>query len=231
MIYVTGDTHGLIDFDKLSFFAALQDNLTRKDYVIISGDFGGVWGEETEESLEEYENLPFTVLFVDGNHEDYGLLNQYPVEEWNGGKVQFVKPHVIHLMRGQVFTIDGNKIFTLGGAESHDKQYRVNRVSWWREEIPNQQQIEEARINLDRHNWKVDYVITHSCDTYSLYVMPLSLNRREGRIENDILCEFEEKLKYTHWYFGHYHIDFDINSKKTVLYNRILKLGERINED
>ena len=231
MIYVTGDTHGLIDFDKLSFFAALQDNLTRKDYVIISGDFGGVWGEETEESLEEYENLPFTVLFVDGNHEDYGLLNQYPVEEWNGGKVQFVKPHVIHLMRGQVFTIDGNKIFTLGGAESHDKQYRVNRVSWWREEIPDQQQIEEARRNLDRHNWKVDYVITHSCDTYSLYVMPLSLNRREGRIENDILCEFEEKLKYTHWYFGHYHIDFDINSKKTVLYNRILKLGERINED
>ncbi len=231
MIYVTGDTHGLIDFDKLSFFAALNEKLTRKDYVIISGDFGGVWGEETEESLDEYENLPFTVLFVDGNHEDYGLLKQYPVEEWNGGKVQFVKPHVIHLMRGQVFTIVGNRIFTMGGAESHDKQYRVNRVSWWKEEIPDQQQIEEARRNLDRHNWKVDYVITHSCDTYSLYVLPLSQSRREARIENDILCEFEEKLKYRHWYFGHYHIDFDVNSKKTVLYNRILKLGERINED
>ncbi len=231
MIYITGDTHGLIDFDKLGFFAVLNDTLTKNDYVIISGDFGGVWGEDTEEVLEEYEKLPFTVLFVDGNHEDYGLLNKYPVEAWNGGKVQFVKPHVIHLMRGQVFTLEGKKIFTLGGAESHDKHYRVNRVSWWQEEIPSEQEIDEARRNLDKHNWKVDYVITHSCDTYSLYVMPLSKKRREVKIENEMLCEFEEKLKYKHWYFGHYHIDFDVNSKKTVLYDRIIRLGKRINEN
>ena len=41
-IYITGDTHG--DFRRFS-----ADNfpegktLTKKDYVIICGDFGGIW--------------------------------------------------------------------------------------------------------------------------------------------------------------------------------------------
>lgn len=29
---------------------------------------------------------PFTTLFVDGNHENFDLLNAYPVENWHGGK-------------------------------------------------------------------------------------------------------------------------------------------------
>ena len=231
MIYITGDTHGLIDFDKLSFFAALNRNLTKKDYVIICGDFGGVWGEYTEETLEEYENLPFSTLFVDGNHEDFKSLNKYPVTEWNGGNVQMIRPDIIHLMRGQVFTIEGKTVFTLGGAESHDKKYRVKDFSWWNDEIPDSHQIEEARRNLEKYRWKVDYVITHSCDSYSLHVMPVNSEKREVRAENRILCEFEERIRYEHWYFGHYHLDFDVNKRKTVLYQRIIKLGERINED
>ena len=45
-----------------------------------------------------------------------------PVSEWNGGKVHFVRPNVIHLMRGQVFTLQGQTYFTFGGASSHDIQ-------------------------------------------------------------------------------------------------------------
>ena len=29
----------------------------------------------------------FTTLFVDGNHENFDRLYEYPVEEWHGGKV------------------------------------------------------------------------------------------------------------------------------------------------
>ena len=59
--------------------------------------------------------LPFTVLFVSGNHENFDLLKVLPTEEWHGGKVQFIRPHVIHLLRGQVFEIEGYTFFTMGG--------------------------------------------------------------------------------------------------------------------
>ena len=47
MIYVTGDTHGQIDFYKLRVFAEEHPGLTKDDYVIIAGDFGGVWNSRT----------------------------------------------------------------------------------------------------------------------------------------------------------------------------------------
>ena len=31
---------------------------------------------------------------------------------------------------------------------------------------------------------------------------------------------------YKHWYFGHFHIDEDIDDEHTVLYNSIIKIGE-----
>ena len=62
-------------------------------------------------------------MFVDGNHENYTrLYNDYPVEEWNGGKVHRIRDSVIHLMRGEIYDIDNKKIFVFGGAFSHDIQ-------------------------------------------------------------------------------------------------------------
>lgn len=40
------------------------------------------------------------LLFVSGNHENFDLLAEYPQEDWNGGKVQRIHSHVIHLLRG-----------------------------------------------------------------------------------------------------------------------------------
>lgn len=94
-----------------------QKNMTKSDYVIICGDFGGVWDGSRKErqTLDWLESLPFTVLFVSGNHENFDLLKVLPTEEWHGGKVQFIRPHVIHLLRGQVFEIEGYTFFTMGG--------------------------------------------------------------------------------------------------------------------
>ncbi len=120
-VYITGDCHG--DFQRFTTrnFPQLK-GLGRDDYVILAGDFGGVWaGEQTDGyKLDWLEAKPFTTLFVDGNHENFGLLNAYPEQEWNGGRVHVVRPHVLHLMRGQVFEIGGLTWFTMGGAASHD---------------------------------------------------------------------------------------------------------------
>ena len=108
MIYITGDTHIPYDVTKLTTKAfPEQKKLTKNDYVLICGDFGGVWtgpGGSDDFWLRWFKRKRFTTLFVDGNHENFSLLNQYPVELWNGGKVHRVTDHVIHLMRGQLFT-------------------------------------------------------------------------------------------------------------------------------
>ena len=102
------------------------------------GDVGVCWDGGKRDAL--LKRFPVTTLFVDGNHENFTLLNDYPVTEWHGGNVHKIEPDIIHLMRGQVFEIEGKKIFTMGGAHSTDKMYRTERVSWWAEEDPSKEE-------------------------------------------------------------------------------------------
>ena len=166
-IFITGDTHG--DFTRLRplFFPA-QSDMTKQDYVIICGDFGGVWDDGPEDRywLDWLEEKPFATLFIDGNHDNFDLLAAYPIEPWQGGMVQRVRPSVIHLMRGQVYQLQGLSFFTMGGARSHDisggildpddplfreahrqltlqgRPHRINHVTWWKEELPREEEYQ-----------------------------------------------------------------------------------------
>lgn len=74
--------------------------------MIICGDFGGVWDGRWHDKrcMDDLNASSFTTLFIDGNHENFDLLDRMPVESWNGGKIR-VGDSAIHLMRGQVFTL------------------------------------------------------------------------------------------------------------------------------
>jgi predicted phosphohydrolase len=120
MILVTGNTHGTIDYNKIKVIHS-YNILSKNDYLTIAGDFGGVWNKNTlERDLSYYTKLPFKVLFIDGNHENFGLLISYPISIWNGGKVHIIKDKIIHSMRRQVFTIEDKTIFTFGVGTSID---------------------------------------------------------------------------------------------------------------
>ena len=225
MIYITGDTHIPYDIEKLNSKNFKEGNcLTKDDYVIIAGDFGGVWFGEQKDSwlLNWLNNKPFTTLIVDGNHENFDLLNNYPEMNWKNGKVHKIRKSILHLKRGQVFEIDGNKIFTMGGATSIDKFSRKENVSWWKEELPSYKEIDEALNNLEKNNFEVDYIITHTCSR--------RLRMQMGYYEVDVLNNFfdylEDEIKYKHWYFGHHHIDHKFNEKQTCLFNEIKILGK-----
>lgn len=228
MIYITGDTHGTHDFYKL--LDNQLKNLTKRDYVIIAGDCGVLFGPKVKEyMLNLYSYLPFTVLFVDGNHENYDLLDSYPIQKWNGGKVQFLTDTVIHLLRGQVYKIEGQTFFTFGGALSYDKVRRKPHVSWWERELPSKEDFFEAMRNLECVNFRVDYVITHDCPTsWKTMVCNCSKIRNNGFIEsssNYYLEEIEKQIVFRHWYFGHYHMDYTTKNA-TVLYNHLIVLPE-----
>lgn len=227
MIYVTGDTHGLQDYYKLHIFAGEHPGLTKDDYVIIAGDFGAIWDSKTlAADLKPYTELPFTVLFVDGNHENFDLLEAFPVEKWHGGKVHKIKPDILHLMRGQVFEIEGKTIFTFGGATSIDKFMRREGLSWWKQELPTYEELDEGIANLKKHNNKVDYIITHSCSERAL-MYPQIRNSATLKLscpESQVLSYIEEIAEYKHWYFGHFHIDAELSDKYTVLYQDIKRI-------
>lgn len=227
MIFVTGDTHGMTDYRKLELFAQSNPALTKADYVIIAGDCGIVWsGDTLDARISAYEDLPFSILFVDGNHENFDMLNEFDVENFCGGSVHRISEHIFHLMRGQVFELNGVRLFAFGGAESTDKIYRQEGVSWWKQEIPSAAEIEEGLRSLAACGNKVDCIITHSCDRRALYYPPL-LKWGGNRVsaENMLLSVFEDVAQYNHWYFGHYHLDGNLTDKKTVVYNDIIKLN------
>ena len=227
MIYITGDTHGSHDFKKLHYFAGKHPELTLDDYVIIAGDFGGIWDSRTLVSdLKPFTELPFTVLFVDGNHENFDLLETFPIQEWHGGKVRRIKPNIIHLMRGQVFEIEGKTFFTFGGATSIDKFMRREGLSWWKQELPTYEELDEGVANLKKYNNKVDYIITHSCSERAL-MYPQIRNSATLKLscpESQMLSYIEEIADYKHWYFGHFHADAEFGGRYTVLYHKIVRV-------
>lgn len=246
MIYITGDCHGDYRRFNSQIFPEGKE-MTKEDYVIICGDFG-FWDDSAEGKYwrKWLDEKPFTTLWVDGNHENYDLLKTIPVEEWHGGKVQFIEPSVIHLMRGQVFDVDSAKIFSFGGARSHDIQggvlepdapdfrqqkkkldagnlcYRINHVSWWEEEMPCQSEFDEGLKNLVIAGFDVDYIVSHCCATSTQAILSGGLYEPDSL--TDYLENVKNRTKFTKWFFGHYHLDRNVSDKEIALYEQMIRI-------
>ena len=245
-IIVTGDIHGN-PFQRLNLENFPEGKtFTKEDYVIILGDFGLVWDDSAMEHscLNWLENKPWTTLFIDGNHENYDLLNKFPIEEWGGGRVQKIRSSVIHLLRGEVYDIGGYKFLAMGGARSHDiqdgvlevgdprikiwkkddfKLFRINHISWWEEEIPNEEERKNALKNLAENDYKVDYILTHEAPSSDVVLMDHLLYHPD-EYSKWLEMEIRQKVKYKKWFFGHYHLNLDVNEKETCLFERRVRI-------
>jgi DNA repair exonuclease SbcCD nuclease subunit len=228
-IFITGDLHGEIDIHKLNTTSFTeQKELTREDYLIIAGDFGLIWNMDKTDQywLKWLDEKPWTTLFIDGNHENFDLLEAYPVTEWNGGKVHQIKDNIYHLMRGQIFNLYGEKFFTFGGGSSIDKERRREGISWWPQEIPSAAEFEEGLNTLDEANWQVDYIITHTCPEKTLHIMAEKYGFYLKPVDavNTYLDIMYEKLKYKHWFFGHFHDNINLQDGQHMIYDNIIEL-------
>lgn len=250
MIYLTGDTHGTWTRFSVENFPE-QKEMTKDDYVIILGDFG-IWTDDKQERywLDWLNEKPFTTLFIDGNHENFDRLYAMESKPWNGGMVHYIRDSIIHLQRGYVFSINGHKFFTFGGASSHDISagilepddpdfkikrkaldedpyalYRVNHLSWWKEELPSEDEMERGLEKLKENDFSVDYILSHCAPTSIMKV----LDEKSYLYKPDCLTEyFDEilnKLDYKLWVFGHYHINKMLGMyNAAVLYEQIVPL-------
>lgn len=118
MVYITGDTHAVFTRFGTKVFPE-QKEMTRDDFVIICGDFGGIWYDNAYEQywLKWLSEKPFTILYVDGNHENFDRLysDEFEVVDFHGGKAHKIRDNIYHLMRGYVFDLCGKKFFSFGG--------------------------------------------------------------------------------------------------------------------
>ncbi len=232
MIYVTGDTHGEVSrFEKIHE----QYRLTENDALIVAGDFGCIFGlgQRDEMKLDALAALPYTILFLDGNHECFPQIYAYPEEMWNGGRVHRIRPNILHLMRGQVYDMDGLSVFTMGGGYSIDMMYRIPGRSWWPEEMPSDEEYAEAWDNLKKHGNQVDVIISHAApeETMQMFVQTGVISHRfpqELKL-NLFLENVRQTVEHRHYYFGHMHLDKRLFRNQIALYDDVyhLETGEK----
>ena len=218
MIYITGDIHG--DFSR--FKSPLLRKLRKNDALIVCGDFGFIWnGSEKEKKiLKKIGKLPYNVLFVEGSHDNYDLLEDYPEEVWCGGRTRHITGRLRQLMRGQVFEIAEKTVFSFGGGQSDDTVDLIEGENWWRREIPSEHELEEGLRNLEAAGNSVDFVVTYEPPS-KLHDF-LDHNSGDRNHINTYLNDVYEQLSFQPWFFGKLHLNKLMQPKYYAVYDQIV---------
>ena len=151
-------------------------------------------------------------------------------------------------MRGEIYKIDGRSIFAFGGASSHDitdgiikmddqgewhktartwekqnKLFRIKELTWWEEELPSEEEMNNGIYNLEQNHEKVDFIISH-CASASVTALI-----GQGLYEQDKLTGYleqvRERTEFSKWFCGHYHINQQVDDKHIVLYEQIVRIN------
>lgn len=221
MNIVVPDIHGLQDL----WLNEVEPHINAGDTVVSVGDFGIGYFDDPKLGTEEefYDHIAkqgYTLLIVEGNHENFNKIFSYEETTWNGGKVHVIRrdsegnPKIIHLMRGEYFTLDdGITLFAMGGGYTLDRSRRRLGETYFEQEMPTEKEYDNARANLAVHDNKVDFIISHTCPTSTVSYLA-SMQRYgitdkiiEERPLTDFLQFLSETVEYKKHYFGHFHVD------------------------
>ena len=237
--------------------------LDKRDKVVVLGDFGLVWSLPNEKYYKQEQNYfkqftqkPYQLLFLDGNHDNHLLLNQLPIKDYCNGKVGVAYSdnygEVLYLKRGEVYLFDNKKYLVLGGATTHSYLEEKDGLNWWKEETLQLKDVKNCLKNLKKHNFEVDYVLTHTCPSFvglklynqlekpkepKTFYEEREYNKQKNKLNKylfkskDNHSKFFESLvtkynlKFKEWHFGHYHEDKKIFDNFFVHYNNIVYLN------
>lgn len=201
MIYITGDTHG----DISRFKEKDLKKLKKGDTLIICGDFGFLWdgSKKEKKNLQWLGKQKYQILFVEGCNENYDLLDKYEVSEWNGGKVQVISGNLIHLMRGEIYQIEGKTFFAFGGGDGSDSIVREDEFASQGREQPTVKETSHGIENLGRHHDQVDYIITH--DAPATIKQFMNMEDNQVSFIHNYLDALSKVVRFKRWYFGKYH--------------------------
>ncbi len=219
MIYITGDIHGdLSDIESRNI-----SKLKKDDILIITGDFGFLWNNSKSEikALKKLSKKKFTILFVEGVHENFDMINEHEDVEIFSNWAKKISDNIYCLKRGVIYTIENKSVFCLGGGTADDPFENADPDPLNDKAMPTDEQLQQAVNNLQSINKKVDIIITHEA--------PASVKRliRRDSTINDLNIFFDTLLhnvKYRMWYFGSLHTDRALSTNMTCVWQDIIKV-------
>ena len=101
--------------------------------------------------------------------------------------------------------------------------FRINHWSWWKQELPSKEEMEEGRQNLEKHDNKVDFIVTHSCASSTQALLGNGFYSKDYL--NDYLEEIRQKCMFKKWFFGHYHDNRNVNAEEILLWEQIIRIA------
>lgn len=222
MLYVTGDTHGDIE----RFKTKIVKSLKKTDTLIVCGDFGFLWDSSLGEQkiLKWLTKRRYKILFIEGTHDNLDMIGSYPLTDFCGGKARKISENIYQLVRGEVFEIDGKKLFVMGGGESTDLDIRQPGVTWWEKERPSPKELDDGMQTLLQHQNTVDYIITHETSRTMRSFLDMDIDVEHFTLLNDYFDELEKKISFKQWFFGCYHIDKKIPPRHRALFRDVAML-------
>jgi 3-oxoacid CoA-transferase subunit A len=211
-VFITGDIHG--DMNDLASRVAYVGDTTKDDLLILLGDIGffySVYFGKQNKDFERQkwaEELPITLLCIQGNHEQ-------PFKEMAAEKIKLLggdgyeSNGIYFAENGTTLNINGKKCLVIGGAYSVDKPWRLEMGNaWWENE-----ELTDAELDgiFDAvKGQRFDWVLTHTCPFSNLpremFLSYVDQSKVENRTEKS-LERIKNCIEYEKWYCGHYHTD------------------------
>ncbi|WP_342546685.1 hypothetical protein NST69_17985 [Paenibacillus sp. FSL P2-0089] len=93
--------------------------------------------------------------------------------------------------------------------------------------MPSPEEYQEGIRNLEKNQWRVDYVLTHTCSYDALQWIK---GRYHTNVEVDPMHtyfnEIKFRLDYGKWFFGHFHHNAELPDEQVLLYEDRVRLDE-----
>ncbi len=227
-----GDTHG----NTVAIRRALRyAQVEGCDELFVVGDFGFGWsrsstGDAFVESVSRAAiSYDIDVYWLDGNHENFDLLEGYGYFK-HDGPVEICE-RVFYVPRGTVLKRGVHNILVIGGAYSVDKAYRTEGHSWWPQEEITYEDLEKC-ADACAEAGTIDVVFSHDAPN-SAFVAAMSIavdgdlaemqhlvwkndQQFPGACPNRASLELIlQATKPTLWVHGHYHSAYDVDLNGT----------------
>ena len=209
--------------------------LNKNDILIILWDFGFFFtrphSQESREKIAKLlKDVPTTIAFVPGNHENYDFIFGLPTEiKWWGEVFVYEHPDtkekIYALKRGEVYNIEWHKILAIWGALSIDKAAREEDKTWWALEYLTEEEKKRTVENIRKHKWIFDYILSHTPPIWTYYFFLENWYYDNPKLRDEVAIFLQHiydkyKLQFKVWYAGHLHIDKCIlDWKFCCLYN------------
>lgn len=208
-IMFAGDIHGNLDHAEWLFEHASQNDV---DVIIACGDFGYWphygWGKTFLNSVEKLAlQSGIHMFWIDGNHENHDIIDELVAKHGSDKTIPLNTEWLQYIPRGCVFTIEDISIMGYGGGYSWDWDKRVEGVSWWRQEL-----VDEDKVNELPEN-KVNILVTHEAPMGK--VISYKDNIAISVLQRKLVSEIQRKSQPDLHVCGHHHTRENWKNGKT----------------